>query len=128
MTPHTITPAMGAMCRYKAKAGLRYSPRGLHTRTQLSSLLRLKLDSSLKTTWFHFAAVQFPRARHHLKRRRRWVGVKGSTRNGRRDPKSPLASHLRMIQEDTGAPNEGSTCARMAAYEAVGCTHSFLTM
>ncbi|GFX57337.1 e3 ubiquitin-protein ligase RNF13 [Trichonephila clavipes] len=31
------------------------------------NLLRLNLDSSLKTTWFHSAAVQFPRARHHLK-------------------------------------------------------------
>ncbi|GFU86316.1 uncharacterized protein TNCV_369721 [Trichonephila clavipes] len=34
MAPHTITPAMGAVCRCKAKAGLRRSPRGLHTREQ----------------------------------------------------------------------------------------------
>ncbi|GFU87120.1 uncharacterized protein TNCV_430241 [Trichonephila clavipes] len=34
-------------------------------------------------TWFHSTAVQFPRARNHSKRRRRWVGVKGSTRNRR---------------------------------------------
>ncbi|GFX39701.1 e3 ubiquitin-protein ligase RNF13 [Trichonephila clavipes] len=61
MAPHTITPAVGAVYRCKAKAGLRHSPRGLHTRTRLSSLLRLNLDSSLKTTWFHSAAVQFPR-------------------------------------------------------------------
>ncbi|GFX23663.1 e3 ubiquitin-protein ligase RNF13 [Trichonephila clavipes] len=72
MAPHTITPAVGAVCRYKAKAGLMRSPRGLHTRTRLSSLLRLNLDSTLKTTWFHCAAVQFPCARHHSKRRRRW--------------------------------------------------------
>ncbi|GFT12556.1 e3 ubiquitin-protein ligase RNF13 [Trichonephila clavipes] len=65
------------MCRYKAKAGLRRSPRSLHTRTRLPSLLRLNLDSSLKTTWFHSALVQFPRARYRSKRRRRWVGVKG---------------------------------------------------
>ncbi|GFT98171.1 e3 ubiquitin-protein ligase RNF13 [Trichonephila clavipes] len=50
MAPHTITPAVGAVCRCKAKAGLRRSPRGLHTRTRLSSLLRMNLDSSLKTT------------------------------------------------------------------------------
>ncbi|GFS50300.1 e3 ubiquitin-protein ligase RNF13 [Trichonephila clavipes] len=82
MVPHTITPDVGAVCRYKANAKLRRSSRCLHTRTRLSSLLRLNLDSSLKTTWFHSAAVQFPRAWHHSKRRRRWVGVKSSTRNG----------------------------------------------
>ncbi|GFW58279.1 uncharacterized protein TNCV_2634531 [Trichonephila clavipes] len=84
MAPHTIPRAVGAVCRCKAKAELRRSLRGLHTRTRLSSLLRLNLDSSLKTTWFHSAAVQFPRARHYSRWRRRWVGVKGSTRNGRR--------------------------------------------
>ncbi|GFV59865.1 uncharacterized protein TNCV_4739931 [Trichonephila clavipes] len=123
MALHTITPAVGAVCRCKAKAGLRSSPRSLHTRTRLSSLLRLNLDSSLKTTWFLSAPVQFPRAQHHPKRRRRWVDVKGSTRNGRRNPS---ARRLRMVQEDTGAPNEGATCAWMAADEAVGCTCAFV--
>ncbi|GFW20835.1 uncharacterized protein TNCV_1050561 [Trichonephila clavipes] len=75
MAPHTITPAVGAVCRFKAKAGLRRSLRGLHTRTQLSSLLRLNLDSTLKRTWFHSAAVVFSRARQSSKRRRRWVDV-----------------------------------------------------
>ncbi|GFX75793.1 uncharacterized protein TNCV_2237651 [Trichonephila clavipes] len=102
MTPHTITPAVGAVCRCKAKEGLRRSPWGLNIRTRLSSLLRLNLDSSLKTTWFHFAAVQFPRVWHQSKRRRRWSGVKCSTRNGRCDPKCPLARCLRMVREDTG--------------------------
>ncbi|GFX08258.1 uncharacterized protein TNCV_3267481 [Trichonephila clavipes] len=118
MAPHTITPAVRAVCRCKAKEGLRRSPRCLHTRTLLSALLRLNLDSSLKTTWFHSAAVQFPRARHHSKRRRRWVGVNCSTRNGRRDPKCPSARHLRVVRENTGA--------LMAADEAVGCTRAFL--
>ncbi|GFW31189.1 e3 ubiquitin-protein ligase RNF13 [Trichonephila clavipes] len=81
MTPHTITPAVGAVCHCKAKAGLRCSPRGLYTRTRLSSLLRLNLDSSLKTTLFHSATVQFPRARQHSKWRRQWVRVKSSTRD-----------------------------------------------
>ncbi|GFT57937.1 uncharacterized protein TNCV_2768451 [Trichonephila clavipes] len=94
MAPH-ITSAVGA------KAGLKRSPRGLHTRTRLSSQLRLNLDSSLKTMWFHSAAVQFPRVRYHSKRRHRWVGVKGSTCN----------RSLCMIQGDTGTPNEGATCA-----------------
>ncbi|GFY12854.1 hypothetical protein TNCV_3074141 [Trichonephila clavipes] len=31
MTPHTITPAVEAVFRCKAKAGLRRSPRGLRT-------------------------------------------------------------------------------------------------
>ncbi|GFV48794.1 uncharacterized protein TNCV_3705251 [Trichonephila clavipes] len=128
MAPHTITPAVEAVCRCKTKARLRYLPRGLHTRTQFSSLLRLNLDSALKTTWFHSAAVQFPRARHHSKQRRRWVGVKGNTCNGLRDPKCPSAMRLRMVREDTGAPNEGATCTWMAADEAVRCTRAFLTM
>ncbi|GFS73401.1 uncharacterized protein TNCV_1101351 [Trichonephila clavipes] len=102
MAPHTITPAVGAVCRCKAKAGLRQSPRGLHTRTRLSSLLRLNLDSSLKTTWFHSAAVQFPGAQHHSKRRRRWVVIKTNTRNGSRGPKCSSARRLRMIRDDTG--------------------------
>ncbi|GFX12064.1 uncharacterized protein TNCV_2998471 [Trichonephila clavipes] len=80
---------MGAVCRFKAKAGLRRSPRILHTRTRLSSLLRLNLDSSLKMTWLHSSAVQFPPTWHHFKRRRRCVGVKGSARDGHRDPKCP---------------------------------------
>ncbi|GFV56823.1 uncharacterized protein TNCV_3995221 [Trichonephila clavipes] len=91
MAHHTITPAVGAVCHCKAEAGLRCSPRGHHTRTRLLSLLRFNLDSSLKTTSFHFAAVQFPRARHHSKRRHRWVGIKGNTRNGNPDPKCPSA-------------------------------------
>ncbi|GFW19387.1 uncharacterized protein TNCV_1602811 [Trichonephila clavipes] len=128
MEPHTITLAVGVVCRCKAKAELRRSLRGLHTRTRLSSLLRLNLDSSLKTTWFHSAANQFPRPWHHSKRRRQWVGVKGTTRNERREPKCPSARRLRMIREDTGARSEGATRAWMAADEAVGCTRAFLTM
>ncbi|GFT28234.1 uncharacterized protein TNCV_645721 [Trichonephila clavipes] len=128
MAPHTITRAVEAVCRCKAKAGLSRSPRGLPTRTRLSSLLRLNLDSSLKTTWFHSAAVQSPRARQHSKRRRRRVGVKGSLRNGCRDSKCSSTRHLRMVREDTGAPSEGATCAWMAADEAVSCTRAFLTM
>ncbi|GFU70882.1 uncharacterized protein TNCV_2205991 [Trichonephila clavipes] len=79
-------------------------------------------------TSFHSAAFRFPRARHQSKRRRRWVGVKGSTRNRPHDPKCPSARRLRMVQEKTGPHNEGSTCAWMAADEAVGCTSAFLTM
>ncbi|GFX43887.1 uncharacterized protein TNCV_4111661 [Trichonephila clavipes] len=61
------------------------------------------MDSSLKTTWFHSAAVQFPRTRHNFKRRHRWVDVKGRTRNGHHDTKCSLARHLRMVREDAGS-------------------------
>ncbi|GFS60421.1 uncharacterized protein TNCV_946801 [Trichonephila clavipes] len=54
--------------------------------------------------WFHSAAVQFPRARPHAKRRCRWVGVKGSIHNRRRDPKCPSARRLRIVREDTEPP------------------------
>ncbi|GFW72059.1 e3 ubiquitin-protein ligase RNF13 [Trichonephila clavipes] len=78
MTLHTITPAVEAVCRCKAKEGLRHSSRGLHTRTRLSSLLKLNLDSSLKTIWFPFVAVQSRRARHHSKQRLGgWVSLTG---------------------------------------------------
>ncbi|GFS76089.1 uncharacterized protein TNCV_4666851 [Trichonephila clavipes] len=42
--------------------------------------------------------------------------------------KCPSARRLRMVQEDTGTPREGATCAWMAADEAVGCTRAFLSM
>ncbi|GFX51604.1 uncharacterized protein TNCV_5013081 [Trichonephila clavipes] len=79
-------------------------------------------------TWFYSAAVQFPRARHHSKRRRRWVGVKRSTRNERRDPKCHSARRLRMVGEDTGPPSEDVICAWTAVDEAIVCTRAFLTM
>ncbi|GFU64837.1 uncharacterized protein TNCV_2144721 [Trichonephila clavipes] len=126
MTAYTITPAVGASCRCKSKAKVRRSPRGLLT--QLPSLLRLNLYSSLKTTWFHSAAVQSPHVWHHWKQRRRWVGVKASKRNGRRDPNFPSARRLRMVREGTGASIAGDTWAWIAANEAVGCTRAFLTM
>ncbi|GFU06452.1 uncharacterized protein TNCV_351091 [Trichonephila clavipes] len=128
MTPHTITPAVGAECHCKTKARLRRLPRGLHTRTRMLSLLRLNLDSTLKLTCFHSAAVQFPLAWHLSKRRCRCVGIKGSTRNGCRYPKWSSARSLHVVREDTGDPREGGTCVWMAADEAVGCTRAFLTM
>ncbi|GFV50423.1 uncharacterized protein TNCV_626671 [Trichonephila clavipes] len=89
MAPHTITPALGAVCR----------------------------------------SVQFPRARHHSKRKHRWLAVKARTRNGRHDPKCPSARRLRMVREDTGVCYEvPATSAWVVADEVVGCKHAFLTM
>ncbi|GFU69593.1 uncharacterized protein TNCV_1351521 [Trichonephila clavipes] len=79
-------------------------------------------------TWFHSAAVQFPRSWHHSKRRRRYVGVKGIARNGWRNLKCPSARRLRMVREDTGAPTECATCVWMVVEKAVGFTRAFLTM
>ncbi|GFS96637.1 uncharacterized protein TNCV_3944151 [Trichonephila clavipes] len=128
MAPHTITPTDGVACRCKAKTGLRRLPRGLHKRIRLSSMRRLNLDSSLKTTWFHYAAVQFPRTRHNSKRRHRWLGVKARTRNGHRDPKCPSARRLRMVREDTGVSNEVRYPCWVAADEVIGCKRAFFTM
>ncbi|GFV53227.1 uncharacterized protein TNCV_1065861 [Trichonephila clavipes] len=106
------------MCRCKAKEGFGRSPRGLHTRTRLLPLLKFNLDSSLKTTWFHSVAVQSLRALHHSRRKRRWVGVIGSTRNGCRDTRCPSDRCLAMIWEDTGGRSECTACVWIAANEA----------
>ncbi|GFV41530.1 hypothetical protein TNCV_3626821 [Trichonephila clavipes] len=47
MAPHTLTPVVRVLCRCKAKAGLRRSPRGLPMRTSLSSLLRFVAKDDL---------------------------------------------------------------------------------
>ncbi|GFY01197.1 uncharacterized protein TNCV_5076641 [Trichonephila clavipes] len=75
---------------------------------------------------FHSAAVQFSRAWHHSKRRRRWLGNKGSTCNGRSDPKCPSARRLRMVREDTGAPDVGATCAWMSSMKQLAVHVHFL--
>ncbi|GFW01003.1 uncharacterized protein TNCV_1762411 [Trichonephila clavipes] len=73
-------------------------------------------------------AVQFPRSQQHSKRMRRWVGIKGSIRNWRRDLKCPSARRLRMVREDAGAPNKGATCAWIAGDEAVGIPYNVLAL
>ncbi|GFU26390.1 uncharacterized protein TNCV_2507081 [Trichonephila clavipes] len=84
--------------------------------------------ASLKIIWFHSIAVQFPRARHPYKRRRRWVGVKGSTRDGCRDPKCPSARSLRMVRVNKGPPSKGATYAWIVSDEVVHCMRAFLTI
>ncbi|GFW79232.1 hypothetical protein TNCV_2476391 [Trichonephila clavipes] len=68
------------------------------------------------------AVGEFPRACHHFKRRRRWAGVKGNTRNGCHFPKRLSPRRLGMVREDTGILTEGATCAWRAAEEAIGFT------
>ncbi|GFY23269.1 uncharacterized protein TNCV_3939651 [Trichonephila clavipes] len=121
MAPHTLAPAV---CRCKAKAGLRCSPRGLHTRTRWLSVLKLNLNSSLKTTWFHSTAVQYRSSGHHSKRRRRLLGVIISTRNGRRVNRCPSARRFAMIRKDTVVCSEGATCVWTVSNEAVGSSRA----
>ncbi|GFS67683.1 hypothetical protein TNCV_4363691 [Trichonephila clavipes] len=59
ITPFTIAPVVGAVCRCTANSGLRRSSWGLHTRTDLSSQPKFSLDSSLKAIRFYFVAVQY---------------------------------------------------------------------
>ncbi|GFS62046.1 hypothetical protein TNCV_2593081 [Trichonephila clavipes] len=108
MAPHTIPSVVRAVCRSNANAGLMHSTWGLHTRIRLSSLLRLKLDSSLKMASFHFSVVQYPRAWHHSKHH--------------------SARRLRRIREFIDGSSEAVTCVWMAAVETVGCMRAFLTM
>ncbi|GFW92410.1 uncharacterized protein TNCV_4920391 [Trichonephila clavipes] len=107
---HAITPSVVVVCSCKAKSLLRCSSRGLHIRIRLSSLLRLNLNPSLKTIWFHSSAVLFPHAWLLFKHRYRWVGIMGRTCNMRHDPKRFSPRGLRMVREDTWAPSEGTTC------------------
>ncbi|GFW38458.1 hypothetical protein TNCV_1333111 [Trichonephila clavipes] len=74
MTPHTITPA-GEWC---VTVNTKGRPKAFHhgvSGHEHDSLLLLRLNpdyAATKTTWSHFTSVQFSRARHHSKRRRRW--------------------------------------------------------
>ncbi|GFW73049.1 uncharacterized protein TNCV_831681 [Trichonephila clavipes] len=118
MGSHTLTPAVWGVCRCKAKAELRRSPRDFQIRKRLSSLLKLNLDSSLKT-WFHSVAVQSRRARHYSKRRILRVGVIGSILKGPCDTTCPSARRLATVREDTGARSKGASCVWTATNDAV---------
>ncbi|GFW75646.1 uncharacterized protein TNCV_4428291 [Trichonephila clavipes] len=119
MASHTITPAVGVMCRCKAKAVLR---RSQHTNTIVitvgiesgfvakddlvpfrcnpvsSCVAPLQMEASMggcqrqHTKWAPRSQMSFSQAPSYGSRRHR-------------------------------GPSEGATCAWMAADEAVGCTH-----
>ncbi|GFX72918.1 uncharacterized protein TNCV_1698151 [Trichonephila clavipes] len=101
MAPHTITPAVGAVCHCKANAGLRCSPQGLHTRTSGFVTKDDLVPFRCSPVFSCVAPLQ---------------------------TEALIARRLRILREDTGAPSEDATCAWMAADEAVGCTRAFLTM
>ncbi|GFW91203.1 uncharacterized protein TNCV_3301791 [Trichonephila clavipes] len=102
MTSHTITPAVGAVCRCKAKAGLRCSPRRLLTRTRIVITAEIKSGFVAKDDLVSFLGNQVSSCVADSKRRCRWAGVKDNTRIGCRDPECPSARRLHMVREDTG--------------------------
>ncbi|GFX22352.1 transposable element Tcb1 transposase [Trichonephila clavipes] len=65
-------------------------------------------------------AVQFLRAQHHSKRRRRLLDVNGSTRNGGCDSNCPLAMSLAMVRTNTEVRSADAACLWTADNEAVG--------
>ncbi|GFV85637.1 hypothetical protein TNCV_3436401 [Trichonephila clavipes] len=77
MAPHSITTAVGAVCRCTTKAGLRHSTGSSHTNTIVITA-EVEFGIVAKDDLVPSAAVQFPRVRHHSKRRCRWVEVMGS--------------------------------------------------
>ncbi|GFV08725.1 hypothetical protein TNCV_1851211 [Trichonephila clavipes] len=86
MTPYTTTPGVTAVCRCKAKAGLKRSPRSSHTRHDCHHCLNCESDSSFKMT-----CCSIPSSVTPFKRRSWWVIVIGSTRNGSRETRCPSA-------------------------------------
>ncbi|GFV69128.1 hypothetical protein TNCV_4490761 [Trichonephila clavipes] len=73
--------------------------------------------------------MQFPRARHNFKRRRRWMGVKGAAHvMGAAIPNILQPGAFVWLEKNTGTPTEGATCAWMAADEVVGLKRAFLAM
>ncbi|GFV81947.1 uncharacterized protein TNCV_3151451 [Trichonephila clavipes] len=100
---------------------------GSHTRT---IVITAEIESGFVTkdnlAPFHCSPVSS--GVHHSKQSCRWVGVKGSTPNGRRDPKCPSARRLRMVREDTGTIGVDTNCVWMSSDEAIGYTRAFLTI
>ncbi|GFV12704.1 hypothetical protein TNCV_1366741 [Trichonephila clavipes] len=114
MASHTSTPAVGVVCRRKAKAGLRRVHHGsLHTNT-IGITAEIETGFISKDDPVTFRCSQASRAWNHFKRRRRWVSVKGSIRKGCCDPKCPSVRLLSLVRGDTGILNEGDTCTWMA--------------
>ncbi|GFW63641.1 hypothetical protein TNCV_4329291 [Trichonephila clavipes] len=112
LAAHTIASAV-VVVAVKAKAGLRRSP---HTNT---IVITAEIESGLVAkddlVPFHCSAVSSCVAPLQT-RRRRWVDVKGSTRNGRRDPNVFQPGAFVWFGK-TQAPREGATCACVAADE-----------
>ncbi|GFV06261.1 hypothetical protein TNCV_4589201 [Trichonephila clavipes] len=84
---------------------MRRSPRVLHTNTIVITVeIESEFVAENDLVPFRCGIVSLV-ARHHSKRRRRWMGVKGAhLHTGRHDPKCPSARRLRTVREDTRAP------------------------
>ncbi|GFV72185.1 hypothetical protein TNCV_3278401 [Trichonephila clavipes] len=67
-------------------------------------VITAEIESGLvaKADLVQFRCSPVPRARHHSKRRRQWMGVKGITRNECHNRKCSSARRLRMVQKAQG--------------------------
>ncbi|GFU37885.1 hypothetical protein TNCV_1063861 [Trichonephila clavipes] len=129
MSPHTITPAVGAMYCCKANAGLtRFTTGSPHTNTILITA-EIEYGFVGKTTTVPFRCSPVSSSVAPLL-------------NGGVDGWASKAAHvmgvaiLNVLQPSTlvwfkktqKPPSESATCAWMAANEAVGCKLTFRTM
>ncbi|GFX49841.1 uncharacterized protein TNCV_3073941 [Trichonephila clavipes] len=107
MRPHTITPAVGPI------------ESGFVVKDAL-------VETGLQRNGFRCSPVSSCVA--SLQTEASMGGRQDQHTNGWRDPKCHSTRHLRMVREDTGAPNEGATCAWKVADEAVSFMRAFLKM
>ncbi|GFW76336.1 uncharacterized protein TNCV_1581151 [Trichonephila clavipes] len=103
MTPHTITPPVEVVCRCKSKAGLRRSPASIPQ--QSSFLMRGTTSNGGIDGWVSREA--------HLM--------------GAAIPNVLQPGAFVWFEKTQGPPVKVYLCW-MAANEAVGCTHEFLTI
>ncbi|GFX88695.1 uncharacterized protein TNCV_4636161 [Trichonephila clavipes] len=99
-------------------------PRGLHTRTQLSSVPKTNRDSSLNTTFYQSVAFHIDLAWHHCRRSCRCSGVKGSARKGHLDLRFASARCLEIVCGTIATP----TSARIVERVTVGSTSACRTI
>ncbi|GFX89329.1 uncharacterized protein TNCV_2201721 [Trichonephila clavipes] len=124
MPPQAITPAVQAVCRRTGWGELYRLPVRLHTRTQLSSVLKTNRYSSLNTTFCQSVTFYIDLARHHCRRSCRCSGVKGSARKERLDLRFASARCLEIVCGTIATP----TSARIANRVIVGSTSACRTI
>lgn len=101
----TITADAGAVCCCKRKGRIKMFTTGpLQTYTVIITTHIVSWFVAEDVPFlFHSVAVRSRRAWHYFKRKRRWAGVIGSARNGRRDTKCPSPRLLATLRPDQGS-------------------------
>ncbi|GFW39967.1 hypothetical protein TNCV_5116501 [Trichonephila clavipes] len=106
MTSHTITPAVGAVCRCKAKE------RGVYHGFPHTIIITAEIESGcvVKDDLVPFrCSLVSSCAAPFQTEASRGEAFKGSTHNGRCDSKCPSARRLRVVREDTWASSVASS-------------------